>query len=142
MTEWCLLQARPNAVGVQRGRGVRDHDAGADGLRSAVACFRGGRSAGDAEGQHKKRCGNHDQQALQLAGETHVAILPWLASVRSESRIGELCQQSLHPIVDVLNDRTHFLYRQSRRVVEVPIHVAFAQVDRACVSAPHGDDHV
>src|SRR5437588_12089724 len=55
---------------------------------------------------------------------------------------GELGEQVLHSLVDVVDDGSDGLDGAPRRVGQVPVEVVLAWVVGAGVAAAHGDDHV
>ena len=56
--------------------------------------------------------------------------------------VQELCQESLSAPVDLVNDRAYDLDGLTGRVVEFPVDVTLARVDRARVATAHGDDDI
>jgi hypothetical protein len=46
------------------------------------------------------------------------------------------------PTVDLVDDRPDIFDRLAGRIVELPIEIALARIDRARIATPHGDDYV
>src|SRR5262249_47179531 len=52
------------------------------------------------------------------------------------------CEQSFHAGVDVVPDPADLIHCPARRVLDLPVLIALARIDRARVATPHGYDHV
>src|SRR5205807_7909146 len=55
---------------------------------------------------------------------------------------GQLCRQLTDADVDGIADHPHLLKGSSRGVVELPVEVALARIQRTGVATAHRDDHV
>jgi hypothetical protein len=68
----------------------------------------------------------------------------WLDGPTGRSGAGrdQLSEQLLDAGVDVVADAPHHLDGLAGRVLEFPVFIALAGVDRAGVPAAHGDDHI
>src|SRR5439155_17646924 len=63
-------------------------------------------------------------------------------STESARRRGQLGHQRLHPLLDLVADAPHGVDVLASEILERPVLIALARVDRARVTAAHGDDDV
>src|SRR4029077_7313007 len=64
------------------------------------------------------------------------------ASPRLSATPEQLGNQVLHPAVDLVADLPHRVEVLALRIVQLPVLVALAGVDRASISTAHRDHHV